>query len=177
MDFLTWEGRYDTCWYDSLFLRTFQIMMSYQFLVFCAVWERMWWRWRSLLSSIGGQNSSSNLFLGSEPHFRTLVWLRKKWGKWHRIYLGSANGAYVHLVFSYSSLAILLTIEWRGFYIGYMGNTERGKQVIEFNLNGLGPNTIWHHTSSFLPLHLSGCDLFAEPLLNVLCMYLRPSSL
>jgi hypothetical protein len=46
-----------------------------------------------------------------------------------------------------------LTIEWGGLYIGYMGNRERGIQIIGPNLNGLGhkiqwigllgPNIIW----------------------------------
>ena len=40
---------------------------------------------------VGGQNSSSNLFLGSEPHVWALVWLGRKRGKRHRIYRGSAN--------------------------------------------------------------------------------------
>jgi hypothetical protein len=30
-----------------------------------------------------------------------------------------------------------------GLYIGYMGNRKRGTQVIEPNLNGLGPNIQW----------------------------------
>ena len=45
----------------------------------------------------------------------------------------------MHLVFSYSLLA-LITIEWGGLYIGYMGNRERGIQIIGYNLNGLGLN-------------------------------------
>ena len=63
-------------------------------------------------------------------------------GKSHRIYRDSANGAYVHFVFSYSSLAIL-TIEWKDLYIGYMGNRERGIQIIRPNLNGLGLKIQW----------------------------------
>jgi hypothetical protein len=42
----------------------------------------------------------------------------------------------------YSSLAIF-TIEWGGLYIGYMGNRERGIQIIEPNLNGLGLKIQW----------------------------------
>jgi hypothetical protein len=34
-----------------------------------------------LIVSVGGQNSSSNLFLGLEPHVRALAWLGKKRGK------------------------------------------------------------------------------------------------
>jgi hypothetical protein len=52
------------------------------------------------------------------------------------------NGAYVHLVFSYS-LLVIITIEWKGLYIGYMGNRERDTQVTEPKLNGLGPNIQW----------------------------------
>jgi hypothetical protein len=31
-----------------------------------------------MIEPVGGQNSSSNLFLGSEPHVRALAWLGKK---------------------------------------------------------------------------------------------------
>jgi hypothetical protein len=48
----------------------------------------------------------------------------------------------VHLVFSYSLLA-LITIEWEGLYIGYMGNREGGIQIMGHNLNGLGLNIQW----------------------------------
>ena len=30
-------------------------------------------------ANVGGQNSSSHLFLGSEPHIRALEWLGTKW--------------------------------------------------------------------------------------------------
>ena len=46
------------------------------------------------------------------------------------------------LRFSYSLLA-LITIEWGGLYIGYMGNRERIIQIIRPNLNGLGLNIQW----------------------------------
>ena len=36
-----------------------------------------------------------------------------------------------------------LTIEWGGLYIGYMGNRERGIQIIGLNLNGLGLKIQW----------------------------------
>ena len=100
-------------------------------------------------------NCSSNLFLRSEPHVRTFAWLKKNGGKWDRIYCGLPNEVYVHLVFSYSLLAII-TIEWGSLYIDYMRNRERGTQVTEPKLNGLSPNIqwirflglniIWHHT-------------------------------
>ena len=62
--------------------------------------------------------------------------------KSHQIYRDSANGAYVHFVFSYSSLAIL-TIELKDLYIGYMRNREKGIQIIGPNLNGLGLKIQW----------------------------------
>jgi hypothetical protein len=32
-----------------------------------------------VVANVGGQNSSSHLFLGSEPHVRALAWLGTKW--------------------------------------------------------------------------------------------------
>jgi hypothetical protein len=37
----------------------------------------------------------------------------------------------------------LLTVEWGGPYIGYMGNRERGIQTIRPNLNALGLKIQW----------------------------------
>ena len=52
--------------------------------------------------TVGGQNSFSNLFLGLEQHVLALVLLGKKWRKMTPDLLDrSANGAYIHLVFSY----------------------------------------------------------------------------
>jgi hypothetical protein len=44
--------------------------------------QKLWeMRFPQTTPIVGGQNSSSNLFLGSEPHVRALAWLGKKKGK------------------------------------------------------------------------------------------------
>ena len=105
--------------------------------------------------SVGGQNSSSNLFLGSEPHVRALAWLGKK-GKMTQDLRWFGQWGLCPLNLFLLIIGHPFTIDWGGPYIGYMGNRERGIQTIGPNLNALGlkiqwigllsPSIIWHHT-------------------------------
>ena len=65
---------------------------------------------------VGGQNSSSHLFLGLKPQVRALVWLGTKWENDTRFTVVQPVGPYVHLVFSYSSLAFLYNRMGRPLY-------------------------------------------------------------
>ena len=94
-------------------------------------------------------NCSSNLFLRSESACSNFGMIEEKWRKMrpNLLWFGQWGlSVYVHLVFSYSLLAII-TIEWGSLYIDYMRNRERGTQVTGPNLNGLG---LIYNGSSFL---------------------------
>ena len=51
------------------------------------------------MKHVGGQISSSNLFLGLEPQKWALAWMGRKREELHQIYRVSVNNAYIHLIF------------------------------------------------------------------------------